>query len=121
MTKPKRQFATRVGTGTGSFLDGVDHRSAYARRFKELMASMVDDMGGDGAVGEAQKQLIRRAATLSLQAEILEAKAATGEGFDPDAFTKLTNTLNRVLSSLGLKKKAGTGAVQAGYAELLGD
>lgn len=100
---PLPQFATRKGTGAAVLL-GVDGRSTMARRYREITASIESDLGGD--LTEAQRQLVARAATLSIWAEAREAELANGEPFDAAGFATITNTLRRVLCDLGLERRA---------------
>ncbi|AKM11520.1 hypothetical protein AB433_03895 [Croceicoccus naphthovorans] len=103
MDVPKPQARTRVGNGS-TVLAGVDGRSATFRRYREVLASLVTDMGGDPS--EAQSQLARRAASLVCWCEEQDAAAANGEEFDVKAYTTASNTLRRLLGDLGLERTA---------------
>lgn len=87
-------------------LDGrrVDARTAPAKRFRALCQSLISDLGGQPTT--AQTILVRSAATLSVQCEIIEHGLLTGESVDVDKLTKLVNTLGRVLGQLGLQRQA---------------
>lgn len=98
--------ATKVGLGTSDFLAEVDGRSLIARRYNEISSALIRDLGGDEIVGEAQRQLVRRATTIAVQAELMEAGLANGEPFNLDAYAKGANTLNRILTTLGLRRHA---------------
>lgn len=100
---PLPQFATRKGTGTAVLL-GVDGRSTMARRYREITASIESDLGGD--LTEAQRQLVARAATLSIWAEAREAELANGEPFDAAGYATISNALRRILCDLGLERRA---------------
>ena len=96
---PKSQGRTRQGNGVAIFPPGTaDGRSGGAKRFKEILAELLADIGGRPS--ERQLQLARRAATLSILAENLEAQLATGIAIDPVEFSTITNTLQRLLSDL---------------------
>ena len=97
---------SRVTNGRKLFLPGVDGRSALARRFRDIAASLVSDLGGPSHLSEAQMQLIRRCATMSANCELLEAKAASGEEIDLELHGKLTDRLGRALQRLGLRRVA---------------
>lgn len=96
---------SRVGNGSALFLDGADGRSLIARRFKDVLGEIVSDLGGAEIISEGQRQLARRAATLSTEAEIMEATLAGGGELDLDRYVVLTNALNRTFSNLGLKRR----------------
>lgn len=104
---------TRIGTGKSLFLldkDGqpIDGRTILARRFRELMESFFSDLGGEDSLSEAERQLVRRAVTLSVNAELAETYLAGQDfaSFDADQYCTTVNVLRRVLTTLGLKRRA---------------
>lgn len=100
--KPEAQ--SRVSNGTATFLDGVDGRSALARRFRDVLGQIVADLGGSALMSEGQRQLARRAATISVECERLEAQAMSGADIDLDAYGQMTDRLGRAFTRLGLKR-----------------
>ena len=78
LTRRKPEARSRVGNGK-VLLPLVDGRSVTARRFKDLVEDISNDLGGASELSEAQRQLIRRAAMLSAKSERMEAIAARGE------------------------------------------
>ena len=100
-TKPN--FATRQGTGA-ALLPGVDGRSTMARRYRELVGSMSDDLGGD--LPAAKQAIVNRAATLIAWAEQAEAEFARTGAMDVQTFTTATNALRRLLADIGLERQA---------------
>lgn len=98
--------ATRVGLGSSDFLADVDGRSLIARRYNEISSALIRDLGGDDVVGEAQRQLVRRVTTLAVQCELVEVALANGEPFDLAAYSTASNTQNRILATLGLRRHA---------------
>jgi hypothetical protein len=76
-----------------------------ARRYMDVLSAIVSDLGGEDRLGEAQRQLCRRAVTLSLQCEHWDAAAAVGAHVDWDLYSRTTNTLRRLLESIGLERK----------------
>jgi len=78
----------------------------WARRFRDVLAEIVSDLGGADQLSEGQRQLARRAATISLECERLEARAVTGEAIDLDVYGQLTDRLGRTFGRLGLKRVA---------------
>ena|SRR5215469_1257860 len=103
---PSPTQRTRIGNRKQLFLteEQVDERSAPARRFKEVFAQIVTDIGGDPT--EAQIQIARRAAALAVWAEASEAELAKGSAIDISAFTTASNSLRRLLCDLGLERRA---------------
>lgn len=98
---PPPEFRTRRGTGA-VVLAGVDGRSAMARRFREIVAGIEDDLGGD--LTEAQRALLARAATLAVWCEERETELARGEEFDAGEYATISNALRRLLTDLGLHR-----------------
>ena len=60
----KPEARSRVSNGKDLFLDGVDGRSAIARRYRDILAQLTSDIGGDPS--EAQHIIIRRATQLAV-------------------------------------------------------
>ena len=91
--------------GNGSeVLAGVDGRSATFRRYRDILASLCSDMGGDPS--EAQLQIARRASSLAVWCEEQDAAAVNGQPFDIAAYTTASNSLRRLLADLGLERRA---------------
>jgi hypothetical protein len=92
--------------------DIVDGRSAYMRRFKDLMRMHHADLGGIDNLSEAEQAIIRRAVTLIIILERLEFDfAASDELKTPSAasitqYSQVANTVKRLLESLGLKRRS---------------
>lgn len=103
LAPPKPTFGTRQGNGT-ALLPGVDGRSIMARRYRELVAAMESDLGGD--LPAAKQAIVLRAATLIAWAEQAEAHfVKTGE-MDVQQFTTAVNALRRLLADIGLERVA---------------
>jgi hypothetical protein len=81
----RRPPAQRSRVGNGKvLLPMTDGRSLTARRFQDLYEDIANDLGGLAVLSEAQKQLIRRVATLSAESERQEAEWAKWPAFRPD-------------------------------------
>jgi hypothetical protein len=65
---------------------------------------MTLDLGGSEVLSEAQRQLVRRAAGLSVQGEAVEAQIIAGQEIDLGGYVTAINSLRRVLDTLGLKR-----------------
>ena len=90
-------------------LADVDHRSAWMRRLRDLVALQMSDLGGDDNASEAERILVRRAAMMTLQLEMMEQRFAAndGEATPPqiETYQRCANTLRRLLESLGLQRR----------------
>lgn len=104
---------SRVSNGSSLFLiehDGkpIDGRTTVARRFRDILSDIISDLGGRDEISEAEYQLARRAAGLSVQAEVIEAFLA-GQEFSRvsvEDYCRLVSSLNRTLSNIGLRRRA---------------
>jgi hypothetical protein len=82
-------------------LDGVDGRSAGARRFRDICRAYEAEAGGQ--VSEVERDLIRQAAGLTLRAEQLQAAVVRGDAVDGDHLIRLASTAKRVLGAIAEK------------------
>jgi hypothetical protein len=95
---------SRVTNGKSWFVEG-DGRGPWARRWRDIIAEITNDLGGSDLLSEGQKQLIRRCATIALACERAEAKAAQGEDIDLEVYGTLTDRLGRAFQRLGLRRQ----------------
>ncbi len=102
----KRKGRSRLSNGLARLSD-VDGRSMWARRLRDVVAAHIADLGGEAATSEAERSIIRRAATLTTELERLEARfASAGEAApaDLDLYQRTAGNLRRLLESVGLKR-----------------
>jgi hypothetical protein len=104
-TPRKAQARSRVTNGK-DLLPGIDGRSAVARRYQDLIASLTSDAGGEGQLSKARRQLIRRFAALAVLAESIEAQLAMGETVDLAEHCTISSTLVRLATRLGINRHA---------------
>jgi hypothetical protein len=106
VTRRKDPQKSRIRNGS-ALLPGIDGRSAWVRRSKDLIAEFASDIPNASA---AERSLIRRCAVLTVQLEMLEQKFAQARGdaapAELDLYQKIANTLRRHLSTLGLQRRA---------------
>ena len=74
-----RKIRSALTNGSALLVD-VDHRSAWMRRLRDLQQLHVADAGGLDNISEAEHSLIRRAAMLELQLELLDSRFAANNG-----------------------------------------
>jgi hypothetical protein len=93
---------SRIANGS-ALLPGIDNRSAWVRRCKEVIAAHLSDLGGADNTSAAELSLIRRASTLTVECERLEAKFATAGAASTDdleTYQRCANSLRRLLESI---------------------
>jgi hypothetical protein len=81
----------------------------WYRRFRDVRALHLSDLGGENAVSAAEASIIRRAATLTTELERLEpmfAQAGEATAEQLELYSRVSGNLRRLLESLGLKRRA---------------
>jgi hypothetical protein len=76
---------------------------------RDLISLHISDLGGEDAASQAEKSIIRRAATLTVALEQLETRfAEAGEALpdELDLYQRAAGNLRRLLESLGLERRA---------------
>ncbi len=105
-TKPEARSAVSNGS---RLLPGVDGRSTWVRRCRDLIELHTSDLGGTEAISEAERSIIRRAAVLTTELEQLEmrfARAEGADGADLDLYQRTAGNLRRLLEAVGLQRRA---------------
>ena len=99
-----------VTNGRRLFVEG-DGNSAWSRRYRDLVAGHVSDLGGAPVLSEAQLSLCRRASALECELEQMEGRLSMGEEIDLDVFARAASHLRRLfetLHGLGIERKPRT-------------
>lgn len=100
----KRPPQTRSRVTNGSrMLQQIDGRSAEARRYRDLVEGFARDFGVSGP-GERESALLRQAAALTVQAELMQAAIIRGDPIDVEQLVRVTNAQSRTLGKLGIRK-----------------
>ncbi|MEJ0094213.1 MAG: hypothetical protein WDN46_12485 [Methylocella sp.] len=92
--------------GNRAFAVGGDGRTAWARRQRDVTELHISDIGGAEGASEAMLSLCRRAATIEVTLEQLEASMSEGKDVDYDLYNRLSGNLRRILESIGLQRVA---------------
>jgi hypothetical protein len=104
LVRHKDASRSRVGNGS-ALLTGVDGRSAWMRRAKDLIADYKSDYP-DASI--AENSIIRRACILTVELERFESKfanAGAANDYDLDLYQRTVGNLRRLLESVGLKRR----------------
>jgi hypothetical protein len=94
---------SRVSNGS-DILPNIDGRSVKARRIYDIASAIANDLGGADKLTETRISLIRRFASLAAIAEEQEARVANGEEIDVGKLAKISSTLVRLATRIGLKR-----------------
>lgn len=86
---------------------GIDGRSSWARRQRDLINEHVSDLGGIENLSGSEQRLVRICATLTTELEQLDLKFAQGSGNtdELDRYQRVSNTLRRHFETLGLQRR----------------
>src|SRR3954453_17336871 len=87
----KSHGRSRVTNGSELFVEPTDRRTAISRRFRDILAAIISDLGGSDRLSEGQRQLARRVALMSMQCETMEARFVAGEEIDIDVYGQLSD------------------------------
>jgi hypothetical protein len=99
---------SRITNGR-DLLAGVDQRLGWVRRFRDVFALHLSDLGHEDAVSEAEKSICRRAACITVALEEMErtfALAGCATSQELLEYGRASNTLRRLLESVGLQRRA---------------
>jgi hypothetical protein len=112
----RRRFIRAKSPGRSKITNGsllpsiVDGRSTWARRCRDLISLHLSDLGGEDAVSEAERSLVRRVSVLTVQLEQLEQRFALANGDasakDLDLYQRTAGNLRRLLQTLGLHRRS---------------
>lgn len=104
-TKPRRRMSSAVTSGRKLFTQGTAN-SPWSRRYSDLVRLHAIDVGGGVDLSQAQQSLIRRAAAIECELELMEGKLSLGQEVDLDVFTRSASHLRRILETLGIERRA---------------
>ncbi len=105
---PPPNTRSKVTNGS-ALLPGVDGRSTWVRRCRDLIERHTSDLGGPDAVTVAEACLVRRAAVLTTELEQLESRfalAGQATASDLDLYQRCAGNLRRLLEAVGLQRRA---------------
>ena len=87
-----------------------DGRSAPARRFRDVTELLTNELLSDGGtLSSSDSALIRQAALITVQTEVMQLAAARGEDIDADLLVRVTNSAMRILARLDRRRKLPRG------------
>jgi hypothetical protein len=101
---------SRVTNGV-TLLPGVDGRSTWARRLRDLVSMHLSDLGGADRASEAELSIVRRASAITVDLEHIETRFAEAnlagrppDSADFDLYLRGANSLRRLLEAIGIKR-----------------
>ena len=88
------------------WLAELDGRTGIAQAMRERYTVFTDDLGGVERLSYAQRSLVERALWLEFWLASQEKALASGDDFDVGRWTQAANSLQGILSKLGLQRIA---------------
>jgi hypothetical protein len=88
-------------TNGSKLLVGIDGRSPTARRFRDLVQAFKAEIGGD--LSETEQAMIKTAASLAIQAEMMQADIVNGKPSNTDDLIRLSSEVRRILAEIAGK------------------
>lgn len=104
-TKPTARSAVTNGS---ILLQGVDGRSSWARRARDLIEAHVADLGGHNMCSEGERSIVRRISVMTVELERMEQKFALADeinGQELDLYQRTAGSLRRLLESVGIQRR----------------
>jgi hypothetical protein len=104
-----KRYGRSAVTNGSVLLHGIPQTSPWVRRCRDLINLHIADLGGEENCSVAERNLVRRAAVMSVELEALEARFATAGGATPDQldlYGRTAGNLRRILESVGLKRRS---------------
>jgi hypothetical protein len=101
-----KRVRSKVTNGRRTFVNG-DGRSPWARRWRDLIEAHARDISPNGVdhLSEAQRSLIKRAATIEIQLEAIEGNLSEGLQANLAHYAQTAGHLKRILETLGIERR----------------
>ena len=90
-------------TNGSKLLAGIDMRSPTARRYRDLVQAFKAEIGVD--LSQTEMAMIKTAASLTLTAELTQARLVNGETVNADDLIRLSSEARRILDAIRASKK----------------
>jgi hypothetical protein len=87
-------------------LAALDKRTSAAKRARDLIRKVTNDLGGADQLATGECQVIQRAALLGVMAEDIETRWLAGEDADPALLATIANAQRRLFEAIGFRRRA---------------
>jgi hypothetical protein len=105
----EREPTARSRITNGKQLLAHGNVGTWGRRYRDLVAIHVSDLGGPDSISASELAIVRRAATLMCECERMEERFAIDGQAEPwrlDLYQRASNSMRRLLESVGLQRRA---------------
>lgn len=107
VSRPSPRQRSKITNGS-ALVAGASGRGAWVRRAKDVINLHTSDLGGIDNTSAAERSIIRRIATLTVELEMLESKfAAAGQATSSelDLYQRTAGNLRRLIEAIGLQRR----------------
>jgi hypothetical protein len=107
ITRPSSRQRSKITNGN-ALVAGSSGRGAWVRRAKDVINLHTSDLGGIDNTSAAERSIIRRIATLTVELEMMESRfAAVGQAssVDLDLYQRTAGNLRRLLEAIGMQRR----------------
>ena len=104
----RERYRRSAVTNDTVLIAAVDQRSPWIRRCKDIIEAHLSDLGGEANTSAPERSIIRRAAVLTTELEVLEGRFATAgqaSAEDLDLYQRTAGNLRRLLEAIGLQRR----------------
>jgi hypothetical protein len=95
-----KQGRSAVTNGKRTLI-GVKGSSKYGRRYRDLIDAYSLELGGD--LTQFEMAMVKQAAALAIQSEVMQAAIINGEPVDPDNMVRISSEVRRILDAIAGK------------------
>ena len=106
MTRPTNKQRSAMTNGTRMFLEALPGNGIEARRFRDLVQSLMDERGGADALTVRKREACRTYAGLVLMRDKLNLAQAKGDAVDPEALGQIGDRIARAGREMGPEVKS---------------
>ena len=95
---------TKVANGKALLSPEGNANGWWARRYSEILALRLDDLGGGELLSEGKISIAKRATSIEVELERQDADLSQGKEINLKTYAEVAGTLSRLLEKLGLER-----------------
>ena len=102
--KPKRRRPYKPTKARPFTREQLDQRTAAFKMFDNLVASVIQDAGGEREISAVQRELIEAFAGVAIRVNDLNTRGLAGQPGDLSELSLAASTLTRLASRIGIRR-----------------
>ena len=84
---------------------GIDGRGALPRAYRRAVRDLAAELGGEGSLSVAERELIEQCAILMVRASSMRADVLQGKTIDTTEITRLANSSARLMQAVANQRR----------------